>query len=317
MGAWLLVVPLVLAPFAFRRGWASALGLLVLCGIPASAPAPAHASGLADWFSRPDQRGAQAFAEGRPADAAKLFEDPAWRGAALYRAQDYKGAAEALQDQKGPEARYNLGNALARSGRLEEAIAAYDETLAAVPDHADARFNRDLVAKLLEQQKQDEQSKDGKQQDSQQGGQKGDSSQQKDSQQNDSEQQDSSSQGQQGSPDSQQQAEGSQQQSAEQDDSQKQGSQGERDEQSAKSEAGKDPQQAQQPSDESHDEAQAAAGEAGSKAGDREAANESTGPRNERELALERWLARITDDPGGLLREKLRREYAKRRYESR
>lgn len=312
MGAWLLVVPLVLAPFAFRRGWASALALLAFCGIPASAPAPARAAGLADWFSRPDQQGAKAFAEGRPADAAKLFEDPAWRAAALYRAQDYPGAAEALQDQKGPEDRYNLGNALARSGHLEEAIAAYDETLAAVPDHADARFNRDLVAKLLEQQKQQQKqdpNQDGKQ---------------KDSQPQDSQKQDSQSQGQQKSQDSQQQGDGSQQpQSAQQDDSQKQGSQGQRDEQSAKSEAGQGPQQQaqQQPSDESHDPAKAeadAADDASAKPGDREtAANESTGPRNERELALERWLARITDDPGGLLREKLRREYAKRRYESR
>jgi Ca-activated chloride channel family protein len=309
MGAWLLIVPLVLAPFAFRRGWASALALLALCGIPMSAPAPAQAAGLAEWFSRPDQQGAKAFAEGRPADAAKLFEDPAWRAAALYRAQDYPGAAEALQDQKGPEARYNLGNALARSGRLEEAIAAYDETLAAVPEHADARFNRDLVAKLLEQQKrqqkQDEQSNQGgKQQDSQQ-------------------KQDPQSQGQQGSQDSQQQGEESQQQgSADPSDAQKQGSQDARDEESAKSKAGQGQQQEQpQPSDQSRDPAQAAADTAGdtsSKPGDGEAAaNESSGPRNERELALERWLARITDDPGGLLREKLRREYAKRRYESR
>ena len=319
MGAWLLFVPLCLAPFAFRRGWASALALLVLCGIPATAPAPAQAAGLADWFSRPDQQGAKAFAEGRPVDAAKLFEDPAWRAAALFRAQDYAGAAEALADQKGPEARYNLGNALARSGRLEEALAAYDETLAAVPDHADARFNRDLVAKLLEQQKQqqDQQAKqDGQKQDSQQGKQPGDSSQKPSSQDPDSQ-----SQGQQASQGSQQ-GEGSQQQpeSAEQGDRHQQGSQGGSDEK-AQADAGQGQQAQQQPSDESRDPAHAggdAAGDASSKPGDREvAANESAGPHNERELALERWLARITDDPGGLLREKLRREYAKRRYETR
>ena len=317
MGAWLLVVPLCLAPFAFRKGWASALALLVLCGISMSAPAPARAAGLADWFSRPDQQGAKAFAEGRPADAAKLFEDPAWRAAALYRAQDYEGAAEALRDQKEPEARYNLGNALARGGHLEEALAAYDETLAARPDHADARFNRDLVAKLLEQQKQQQQDQQGnrgdKKQDSQQGQQQGDSSQKQDSQ----------SQGQQASKDSQSQGDGSQQsESAKDADGRQQGTQGASDEKPTRSDAGQQPQQAQQkPSDPPHDPAQAAAdatGDASSKPGEREAAaDESAGPHNERELALERWLARITDDPGGLLREKLRREYAKRRYESR
>src|SRR5262249_44561524 len=152
----------------------------------------------------------------------------------LYRAEDYAGSAEALADQKGPEARYNLGNALARAGRLEDALAAYDETLAAVPDHADARFNRDLVAKLLEQQKQqqpqpgqdgkkqDSQNQDGKKQDSQQGDQSGDSSQQPSAQN-----QDSRSQGQQESRDSEQQGEGSQPQpeSAKEGDRGQQGSQ--------------------------------------------------------------------------------------------
>jgi tetratricopeptide (TPR) repeat protein len=40
------------------------------------------------------------------------------------------------------QARYNLGNALAACGAHAEAIAAFDEVLAAAPDFLDARNNR-------------------------------------------------------------------------------------------------------------------------------------------------------------------------------
>src|SRR5262249_37632317 len=122
------------------------------------------------------------------------------------------------------------------------------------------------------------------------------------------------------SQDSQAGKDSQQQKQAEQGDSQQQGEQSARDEKSAQPD-GQQQQAQQQPSDEAHDPDQAAAdgtGEEGAKPGDQHAtANDSRGRRNEREPALERWLARISDDPGGLLREKLRREYAKRRYESR
>jgi hypothetical protein len=37
-------------------------------------------------------------------------------------------------------------------------------------------------------------------------------------------------------------------------------------------------------------------------------------PLSERDQAIESWLNRISVDPGGLLREKLRRRYAQKRY---
>jgi len=37
-------------------------------------------------------------------------------------------------------------------------------------------------------------------------------------------------------------------------------------------------------------------------------------PLSEQEQAVEQWLGRVSDDPGGLLREKLRRRYARKRY---
>ena len=162
MGAWLVWIPLVLMAASFRRGWVASLGLPLTLALampmPASAASPGTAGNaeaqeagvLSSWFSRPDQRGARAFAAGRHSEASELFDDPEWKAAASYRAGDYAGAANALAGLDDPQSTYNLGNALARAGRLEEAIAAYDQTLEATPDNEDARFNRELVTKLLE-----------------------------------------------------------------------------------------------------------------------------------------------------------------------
>src|SRR5262249_46247138 len=42
-------------------------------------------------------------------------------------------------------ARYNLASAFAEAGRRGEAVAQYDEVLRIVPEHRDARRNRDLL----------------------------------------------------------------------------------------------------------------------------------------------------------------------------
>ena len=151
-GAWLVWIPLALCSLAFRRGWVTVVLTLACVGL-SSAPAQA---GPADWFQRPDQRGARAFEAGRYAESVESFEDPSWRAAAHYRAGDFGQAAVALRPLEDARSQYNLGNALARSGALEDALDAYEHSLAAVPDDADARFNRDLVQRLLDQQREQE-----------------------------------------------------------------------------------------------------------------------------------------------------------------
>jgi Ca-activated chloride channel family protein len=148
MGVWLVWVPLLLAPLAFRRGWVTAL-LALLC--LQLVPEPTRA-GVLDWFERPDQRAAHEFAQEHYDAAAKTFEDPAWRAAAQYRAGAFDAAASALAGRADPDSSYNRANALARAGKLEDALAGYDAALAARPDDADAQFNRDLVKRLLDQQ---------------------------------------------------------------------------------------------------------------------------------------------------------------------
>ncbi|MFG1302610.1 VWA domain-containing protein [Xanthobacter autotrophicus] len=160
MGPFVLLIAVLLAPFAFRRGW---IAVLLLAALPAMfAPRPAAAGTWDDLWARPDQQGASAFGAGDYATAAQRFENPAWRAAARYKAGDNPGAAEAYARMPGAD--YNRGNALARSDRLEEAVAAYDAALKADPADADAKFNRDLVQGIIDarKKKDDEKKNDQK-----------------------------------------------------------------------------------------------------------------------------------------------------------
>lgn len=152
-GVYLLFVPLLLAPFAFRRGWLAVAVLALGLGTPLDA----RASVWDDLWSTRDQQAAAALETGDAARASELFESDDWRAAARYESGDFEAASQEFAALEGTENRYNLGNALAKSGKLEDALAAYDEVLEAAPGHEDAEFNRELVRELLEQQRRQQQ----------------------------------------------------------------------------------------------------------------------------------------------------------------
>lgn len=180
-GPWLLLLLLPLAALAFRRGWLLLLPLVMLPMLPGTA----HAASWRDLWQRRDQQAATALKQGDAKQAMQLARDPAWRGAAAYRAGDYAAAARALQEASGGDAAYNLGNALAREGKYEDAIKAYDHALQLDPANADAQANRHAVEDWL--RKQPPQKQSSPQQQKQGGpsssqGQGGDSGQGKDQQ---------------------------------------------------------------------------------------------------------------------------------------
>lgn len=147
-GPWLLLVLLPLAALAFRRGWILPV-LVVLAVLPSH---PALALSWSDLWWRADQQGDRALRAGDPDRAARLFRDGSWSATANYRAGDYEGALAALSGAGGVETDYNRGNALARLGRFDEALAYYERVLAAHPDHEDARFNLELLRSLQDAQ---------------------------------------------------------------------------------------------------------------------------------------------------------------------
>ncbi len=153
LGPWLAVLLLPLAALAFRRGWMMAL-LLALGPGSLLLPEPALAFGWADLWQRQDQQAAEALAAGELEQARALARAPARAGSAAYRLGDYQEAAQWFGAGDGAIDHYNRGNALARAGELEAALAAYDEALARAPTLEDARYNREQVEAALQSQQQ-------------------------------------------------------------------------------------------------------------------------------------------------------------------
>ncbi|MDD0975249.1 vWA domain-containing protein [Pseudomonas fontis] len=146
-GYWLLLPLLLLAACAGRRGWLFCLPLLFCL------PQPSYAFEFSELWLRPDQQGQQLLEQKRPAEAARHFKDPQWKGLALYEAGDYAGAARLFAQGNSAAAHYNRANALARSGELEAALDAYEQALERQPELQAALTNRALVEQILQQQK--------------------------------------------------------------------------------------------------------------------------------------------------------------------
>jgi Ca-activated chloride channel family protein len=166
-GPWLLIPVILILSLAFRKGLVFGLLLLIVPihtpstqaaeSVTEDRPAPSLVDRLEWLWLTPDQQGQKAFKAEKHNQAADLFRQPDWKSAALYRSGQYEAAIDANSEASDPTAWYNRGNALAKAGALEQAIAAYDEALAQQPNMEDAIFNKELVEQLLQQQQQDQQ----------------------------------------------------------------------------------------------------------------------------------------------------------------
>lgn len=276
-GPWLLLLLLPVAALAFRRGW---LLVLVVCVLPV--PQQAQASLWDDLWKNKNQQAREILEAGNPADAAALFADSEWRAVSRYRAQDYAGSAAEFAERGDSRNLYNLGNAMAMQGELDAAIDAYEQVLELEPDNDDAAYNLELVKQLKDQQEQQQQEGDGDEQQSSEN-ESGEGEQSESGSDSDGEQQSSD-----GSSES---------------DSESQGRDApQRDEDEMSDEDLKAMQQ----------ELERAAKEAepGEKQQQLSAAElAELRQQQEQEQAMEQWLRRIPDDPGGLLRRKFRYQY--------
>lgn len=278
-GPWLLLLLLPIAALAFRRG----LVLLLLVFVLPVAE-PAHALTWQDLWLNKDQQAERLLQEGSASDAAQLFRDPRWRAVANYRAGEYGGSAAGFGSQDDAESLYNLGNALARLGEFESAIDAYQRALEMDPDAEDARYNRDLLQQMLDQN------------------------------------QDSSS-GEQGNQQNENEAGGGAQQSEGQSESDQAGQEGESGDPGAEGDEGESSVRDQDAANQEDLEAMQAeleraaqealeqSAEAQEQEGMSQAEAEAMRRAQEQQQAMEQWLRRIPDDPGGLLRRKFRYQY--------
>ncbi|MDE2051328.1 MAG: hypothetical protein KGJ72_09945 [Gammaproteobacteria bacterium] len=135
---------------------ALAAAALLCCAVLASRPARAVDARAvwSDLWRTPDQQGQALLAGGQPAQAALRFHDPRRRAYAEIEAGRYGEAAQLLAPFNDARSQYNRGNALARTGQLQAALAAYDAALKQAPGDRDTRHNRELVERALRQQQQ-------------------------------------------------------------------------------------------------------------------------------------------------------------------
>lgn len=147
-----------------KRARLALLTAAIVCSIGPAAP-PALAAGAAalwsDLWRTPDQQGQALLDAGEPAAAAARFRDPRRRAYADLQAGRNAQAAKLLAPFTDVASEYNRGNALARSGQLQAALAAYDAALKQAPRDADIRHNRDLVERALRHQPPSAQSSSG------------------------------------------------------------------------------------------------------------------------------------------------------------
>ena len=280
LGPWLLMPALLLAALAFRRGATGLFLWLLLAG-------GAHQAEAAGWWLTPDQAGQREFKQGDFAAAAGAFRDEAWRAAALYRDGKFDESAALLGERNDADAQYNRGNAFARSGRLEEALAAYERALKLDPKHDDARYNKSLLEEFLRQQAEAEDKKDAgeQQQRKQDGKQQG--------------QGDGAGDGQQGAGDAPspmmppEQQQGDEAREAD----------GERKLQGQRK-PGEEPEGSQQSA-----ESNGASEQTGRAPARKDKAGTSADGSEEDQAAAEQWLRQVPDDPGGLWRRKFQYQY--------
>ena len=313
-GYYLLFLPMICCLFMFRRGILLIVFCLMLCE-----------NAYAGFFKNKNQEGAENFENQKYEQAAETFEDANWQASSLYRAERYDEAYKKFAKDSSETGLYNQGNALAKGGKIGEAILKYEEVLKINPNHEDAKFNLEYLKK--------------------QGGQSSSSSQNDEDNKDDEDNQENRQQ-QNSSSSEEEQDENSDNQSSDSNDENQDTPPEKNDAQSPENEDEESPQPSQ-PEDTSEgasqeDSSQKNDAESSNKNSDEKSSDsqnakpnplpsedtEETPPdasasQNEEEIdnqTKEKMLAKaqqyraIEEDPGGLLRALIEQEYMKKRY---
>jgi len=296
---WLLLLPVLLL---FRKGYLFSLGICVVV-LSMLTPQPASAFDWETFWLNDDQRAHRALLDKKHEEAKVLFKSKQWKASAAYRNGDFEESAGLFEEADiknvTADSHYNKGNALAKAGKLEEAIKSYDQALALQGDHEDAKFNQDLLKKMQQEQqkKQNQQDQQNKQDDQQD---------QRDKQEGQEGQQNKDNKG--------QQQDKKNQQDPKQGDESQQGQQSE--EEKKKAEAAK--KQAEEEAKKRIEEAKKEAQQQAEKQADKQKGKqkpeekEMTEEQKEQARQTKQWLHQIPDDSAGLWRRKFQYQYRQR-----
>lgn len=153
MGYYLFWLPALLLLYYFRKGILIACFVL-LCGISVSE---------AGWFLNNNQEAMRDFEKQNYTEAAVKFDIDSWKGAALYKDGNFAKAYDYFATGSDTTSLYNQGNALAKSGKIAEAIKKYEQVLEKDASYEDARINLEYLKKMQQQQQQQNQKQQNKQ----------------------------------------------------------------------------------------------------------------------------------------------------------
>ncbi|MBH0013237.1 MULTISPECIES: VWA domain-containing protein [unclassified Pseudoalteromonas] len=325
---------LLLLPFGlylFRR--AALLGaFLAFSFLPQQ---DAYAVELPTLLQNSDQRALEAY-KNKEYDAATQAQSSELKGAALYQQGNFDAALNEFSNDKSATGLYNYGNALAKAGKLEDAIEAYKQAQTLQDDFTQATDNQALVEQLLNQQDQQSDGDDSQDQDDSQKKDEQNQGQNSDESKQDKQQNGDKSDSEKGENESQSSSDEKSDKESDKESEQSKDQQGEPGEQSDKqnepdmqaqpqSEQGqnkdadqpKDEQQQSKPqamneqpaTDEQKQNAQQQAMQA--------QASELTNEEKEKAQQLNQLLRKVPDDPAILLRNKMQLEAQKRQYKRR
>ena len=272
-GPWLLLIVVPFGSLLFRKGWVFVF-LLTIMPIDNSV----YALDWNDLWKTRDQQGKEAMESGDYDKAIELFEDSEWLAAAHYKAGNYRQSANGYNNNSNIDHLYNHANSLAKIGQFEEAIENYEKVIAEEPNAEDALYNLNLLKDLLSENQSSEENNDDGQ--SSEEASTGEQSQQQNG--DESEQSDNEGNSKTGDSDDESDANPNQKLSNEED------------------------------IEAIEKELERAAEENSNQESQQEDNNESGlegRMAQEQQQAMEQWLRRIPDDPGGLLRRKFRYQY--------
>ena len=272
-GPWLLLIVVPFGSLLFRKGWIFVF-LLTIMPIDNSV----YALDWNDLWKTRDQQAKEAMESGDYDKAIELFEDSEWLAAAHYKAGNYRQSANGYNNNSNIDHLYNHANSLAKIGQFEEAIENYEKVIAEEPNAEDALYNLNLLKDLLSENQSSEENNDDGQ--SSEEASTGEQSQQQNG--DESEQSDNEGNSKTGDSGDESDAHPNQKLSNEED------------------------------IEAIEKELERAAEENSNQESQQEDNNESGiegRMAQEQQQAMEQWLRRIPDDPGGLLRRKFRYQY--------
>lgn len=285
-GYLLVLLSLPFFVLVFRRGILVVTLFLIPHGLQAS---------LWDdlWQTR-DQQAQHYFHDQDYTKANDLFENTDWKAASNYQLKNYEAAAELFHPNQTADGFYNYGTARAKMGDYKEALQAYQKTLELQPDHEDALYNKKLIEDLQNQQQDQKNDQGGDDKNEK------DENQQKD--QNNSDQQNEESKDE----------ESNQEDSSDEIDQEKQSQDTKEKPSDNTQETSENPNENEQK--EYKDQVEKEMQEKQDQQEQAEVAEtDEAPPEDPQRKTDDRWLQRVKDDPGGLLKRKFQLQYRQSR----